>query len=370
MSGRFLTDRFVEAKEEALVALRRGERGEARRKLLEAAACLYRLASLAADPQSRRERLEAAEGVKRLAEKISPGAGEAQAEAQAGAAAGPFIPVSRPEVRLSDVAGLTEAKEELELRLILPQRHPEKAARFGVEPGGGVLLYGPPGTGKTLLARAVAGEVQAPFFTVRPSEILSKWVGDAEKNVARLFKEARSYPLSVIFIDEIDSLVPQRARDGSSVMTRLVPQILNELEGFHRSGGKLLFLGATNEPWALDPAILRPGRFDARIYVGLPDGEAREEILRIHLAGRPLAGDVQLVEFAESLEGRSGADLREICRKAASRAFRRSIESGVEEAITMEDLAQAARSVPPSVTEAQLKRYEAWRRKWDRGGLQ
>ena len=230
------------------------------------------------------------------------------------------------EVRFSDVAGLEEAKEQIRLRLIYPLEHPDKARRYGIKRGGGVLLYGPPGTGKTLLARAVAGEVQAAFFTAKPSELMSKWVGESEQNIARLFDEARQCDRAIIFIDEVEAMVPARRSSGSTVMQRVVPQILAELQGVHRRQGSLLFMGATNEPWAIDPAALRPGRFDAKVYVGLPEPAARRQMLGLYLARRPLAADVDLDRLAQSLAGYSGADIAEICERApracSSKAFR------------------------------------------------
>ena len=179
-------------------------------------------------------------------------------------------------MRFADVAGLEDVKEEIRLRLIYPLAHPEKAQRYGIQSGGGLLLYGPPGTGKTLLARAVAGEIDAAFFTARPSELMSKWVGEAEQNIARLFDEARQCERAIIFLDEVEAMIPARRSSGSTVMQRVVPQILAELQGIRQRSSGLLFMGATNEPWALDPAVLRPGRFDARIYVGLPGSAPRD----------------------------------------------------------------------------------------------
>ncbi len=355
MTGRYLCDRFVEAKEEGLRALRRGDREEAQRRFLGASEYLYRLAAIS-EGDVKKSRLANAKAFQELAQKAKDGTAATEATAEES-----FAPAAPPAVRLRDVAGLADAKEELALRLILPRTYPEKAQLFGIELGGGVLLYGPPGTGKTLLARAVAGEVEAPFYTVKPSEIMSKWVGEAEKNVARLFTTARANPISVIFIDEIEALVPRRSENRASVMTRVVPQILSELEGFDRGAGSLLFLGATNEPWALDPAALRPGRFDAQVYVGLPDAEAREEILRLNIEGRPLAPDVDLAVLAASLDGRSGADLRKLCRQAAALAFMRSLHGEGEELITAEDLDRAAEKSPPTVTQELLVRFETWR---------
>lgn len=363
MTARYVSDRFVEAKEEGLKALRRGSRDEARRHFLKAAEHLYELASLS-EGAVRTSRIANAEAFKDLARKVKEGA-----EGTPPATEETFAPASPPQVTLADVAGLAEAKEELAIRLILPRQHPEKAKLYGVELGGGVLLYGPPGTGKTLLARAVAGEVQAPFYTVKPSEIMSKWVGEAEKNIARLFEQARRHPLAVIFIDEIEALLPRRSESRASVMTRLVPQILSELEGFEKSGGSLLFLGATNEPWSLDPAALRPGRFDAQVYVGLPDAEAREVILELNLAGRPLADDVESGELAAAFEGHSGADVRDICRRAAVAAFLRSVDGAADEVISAADIRAAGEKCPPSVSQDLLARFARWREtREDAGG--
>jgi len=264
-------------------------------------------------------------------------------------------------VRFDDVAGLERVKEQIRLRLIYPFTYPEQAERFGIERGGGILLYGPPGTGKTLIARAVAGEVDAAFFSVKPSEVMSKWVGEAEQNVERLFAAARSYPRSVIFIDEVESLVPRRRSSGSTVMQRVVPQILAELEGFEQREGALLFVGATNEPWTLDPAVLRPGRFDDKIYVPLPDGAARRRILELNLRDRPLAPDVDLNALAELLEGYSGADVVNICNKACAIPFIEAVERGVERDVTASDFRQVMAAVKPSVSRKEVRKYEGFR---------
>jgi transitional endoplasmic reticulum ATPase len=245
--------------------------------------------------------------------------------------------------------------------MVYPFTHPEVAERYGIRGGGGLLLYGPPGTGKTLLARAVAGEVDAAFFTVRPSDILSKWVGEAEKNVAALFEEARSRSRSVIFIDEVEALAPARTGDAGSVMTRVVPQFLAELEGVRgRGDGTLLFVGATNAPWDMDPAIMRPGRFDVKVYVGLPDQEAREEIIALNLADRPYAADVDLARLAALLSGYSGADLRRIVEKAFSDTFLAEVRGRGPAEVGREEILAAAGVVRPSVSEADLTKYEEW----------
>ncbi|MFN0056876.1 MAG: ATP-binding protein [Planctomycetota bacterium] len=284
-----------------------------------------------------------------------------EGESQVSSAGERFLVAERPDVKFADIAGLDDVKEEVRLKIIYPFLHTELAEKYRLQAGGGILLYGPPGTGKTLIARAIAGETQCAFFTVKPSEILSKWVGEAEQNLEQLFAAARRNAPSIIFIDEIDALAPCRAENRSSVMSRLVPQILAELEGFGGRREPVLFLGATNEPWSLDPAILRPGRFDERIYVGLPDHPALLKLLELQLADRPLAADVDLPRLAELLDGCTGADVRNICRKAADEAFLRAIEDGEARAIDQLCLLRAREESPPSVRAEALQEFFAFR---------
>lgn len=285
-----------------------------------------------------------------------------------------FIPVERPTISFADIAGLEDVKEDIRLKMIYPFSHPEAAARYKIRRGGGILLWGPPGTGKTMMARAVAGEIEAAFFTVKPSEIMSKWVGDSEQNIEALFKSARSHERSIIFIDEIEALIPaRRGESASPIMKRLVPQILAELEGFDTSSkNPLLFIGATNEPWSLDPAVLRPGRFDEKVYVGLPDVAARRKILELNLAGRPLGEDVDLDLLAEKTAGYSGADVKNICERAAADCFLRAVQSrhageGVDSPdaedppIGLEDLLTAIREARPSVSADDLQQFLQYR---------
>jgi transitional endoplasmic reticulum ATPase len=186
-------------------------------------------------------------------------------------------------------------------------------------------------------------------------------VGEAEKNIAALFAEARSRERAVIFIDEIEALAPVRGGDGSSVMTRVVPQLLAELEGVTGRGpGALLFIGATNAPWDLDPAILRPGRFDVKVYVGLPDEEARAEILSLLLSGRPVEAGFDFDAAARALEGYSGADLRRLVEKTAGDMFLSEIRGGEPGAVTVDDLLAVAAEVRPSVDAEGLGRYREW----------
>ena len=288
---------------------------------------------------------------------------------------GKFVAVERPKTRFDDIAGLEDVKEEIRLKMIYPFQHPEAAQRYRIRKGGGILLWGPPGTGKTMLARAVAGEIEAAFFTVKPSEIMSKWVGDSEGNIQRLFAAARVHERSIIFIDEIEALVPARREaggQGSNVMARVVPQILAELEGFDSERkNPLLFIGATNEPWSLDPAVLRPGRFDEKVYIGLPDLAARRKLVDLNLRGRPLDG-VDLDALAEKTAGLSGADVKNVCEKAAADAFLRAVRAQPGSGalvegppITMDDILRILAKTKPSVSSENLARFEQWRTKPD-----
>jgi len=249
------------------------------------------------------------------------------------------------------------------VRMIYPYTHPEEAARYGVRKGGGILLYGPPGTGKTLLAKAVAAEIEAAFFNVVPSKIMSKWVGEAEKNVQRLFEEARTCGKAIIFIDEIESLMPKRSVSHSTVMQRVVPQFLAELEGFEERDYDLLFIGATNVPQQLDPAVLRPGRFDVKIYVGLPSRKARVEIFRLNLDGKFISNDIDYARLAKLTESYSGADIREVCNRASQERFLKVVEGEDQPLpISMEDLERAIQHVKPSITQDLIVKLEKFRK--------
>ncbi len=264
----------------------------------------------------------------------------------------------RPNIRFDDIAGLEDVKAQIRLKLLYPFQHPELAKTYGINPGGGILLYGPPGTGKTMIAKAVAGEIDAAFFAIKPSEIMSQWVGVAEQNIQELFAMADSFPVSVLFIDEMDALAPKRRHSNSTVMQRVVPQLLAEMDGFEKRNNTLLMIGATNEPWSIDSAILRPGRLDRLIYVGPPDRNAREKILQINLEGLPLAGNVSLTALAEQTEGFSGADMTALARRVAESAFFDAILSNSERQISMEDFNSQLSSMRSSIDIKDLALFE------------
>jgi SpoVK/Ycf46/Vps4 family AAA+-type ATPase len=263
----------------------------------------------------------------------------------------------RPTERLADVAGLDDVKTVLQEKVIIPFQKPELFERFKARVGAGVLMYGPPGNGKTFVARAIAGELEAAFFPVDTSQIKDKYVGETEKNLKKLFDEARSHERAVIFLDEVDNLLSKRGNRKIGA----VAQFLALSDGLVKGKTCLLILAATNKPWSLDEAVIRPGRLGTHVYVGPPDAKAREAILAYGLKGVPAAGDVVFADLAGKTDGYSGADMAEVCDRAKMGALRRQLASGKEEVITAEDFAAALMTIKPSVTPAMLKEYEVWR---------
>ena len=215
-----------------------------------------------------------------------------------------------PQISYEDIGGLNDEIKKVREMIELPLRYPELFERLGVEAPKGVLLHGPPGTGKTLLAKAVANESEANFISIKGPEVLSKWVGESEKAVREVFRKARQASPTIIFFDELDSITPVRGSGlGSSQVTeRVISQILTELDGLEELKD-VVVIAATNRLDIVDPALLRPGRFDKLLSIPIPDLDARKEILKIHLEKKPLAEDVKIDELAEKTQGYSGADL-------------------------------------------------------------
>ncbi len=276
--------------------------------------------------------------------------------------------VEVPNVRWDDIGGLKNAKQELMEAVEWPLKYPEVFNAVNIKPPKGILLYGPPGTGKTLLAKAVANESNANFISVKGPELLSKWVGESEKHVREMFRKARQVAPCVLFFDEIDSLAPRRGSGGDSHVTeRVVSQLLTELDGMEELKD-VVVIAATNRPDMIDPALLRPGRIERHIYIPPPDKEARKEIFKIHLRGKPLAEDVNIDELAERTEGYTGADIEAVCREAGMLAIREAIKPGMskEEAkevaerlkITKEHFEKALEKVKPSMTKEDIEAYE------------
>jgi transitional endoplasmic reticulum ATPase len=275
--------------------------------------------------------------------------------------------VEVPNVRWSDIGGLEEAKQALREAVEWPLKYPDMFEKASIKPPKGILLYGPPGTGKTLLAKAVATESEANFISVKGPEIFSKWVGESEKAIREIFRKARQAAPCIVFIDEIDAIAPRRGSSigDSHVTDRVVNQLLTEMDGIEDLKG-VVVIAATNRPDMLDPALLRPGRFDRLIYVPLPDTRAREEIFKIHLRGKPLDKDVDLQKLVSLTEGYTGADIAALCNTAAMIALRDFLNkySNPEEAkkhaeelkITMAHFEEALKKVKP-MSKAEYELY-------------
>lgn len=230
--------------------------------------------------------------------------------------------IMRPSVTYDDIGGLDEELQRVREMIELPLKHPELFERLGIDPPKGVLLYGPPGTGKTLIARAVANEAGANFYSIQGPEIMSKFYGQSEERLREIFAEAEKNAPSVIFIDELDSIAPRRDEVQGEVERRVVAQLLTLMDGMS-ARGNVIVIAATNRIEAIDPALRRPGRFDREIEIGIPTAEGREEILQIHTRGMPLDDDVQIKYIASVTHGFAGADLAALAREAAMKALRR-----------------------------------------------
>jgi transitional endoplasmic reticulum ATPase len=264
-----------------------------------------------------------------------------------------------PRTTYEDVGGLHEEIQRVREMVELPLRHPEIFQRLGIEPPKGVLLHGPPGCGKTLLARAVANESEANFFSINGPEIMSKFYGESEARLREIFQQAQQNAPSIIFIDELDAIAPKREEVTGEVERRVVAQLLALMDGLG-GRGNVIVIGATNRPGALDPALRRPGRFDREIEIGVPDKTARFEILQIHTRGMPLAEDVDLKRLSEMTHGYTGADLAALGRETAMKALRRYLpEINLEEErippsvlekmeIRMEDFSNAYKEITPT----------------------
>jgi len=265
------------------------------------------------------------------------------------------VMVEAPQIRWEDIGGLDEAAGRLKEGVELPLKHPDAFRRLGIRPAKGFLLYGPPGTGKTLLAKAAARESEANFIATKSSDLLSKWYGESEQQIARLFNRARQVAPTIIFIDELDSLVP--ARGGGlgepQVTERVVNTILAEMDGLEELQN-VVVIGATNRPTLIDPALLRPGRFDELIYVGTPDTAGRRRILAIHTRNMPIADDVDLEKIAQRTDRFTGADLEDLVRRAGLTALRRGLDAAK---VTMEDFETALNETRASVTPEMLEEY-------------
>lgn len=273
--------------------------------------------------------------------------------------------IERPNLHWEDIGGLEDAKRELREAVEWPLRYGPVFEYMNATPPKGILLYGPPGTGKTMLAKAVASESEANFINVKGPEFLSKWVGESEKAVRETFRKARQASPCIVFMDEIDSIAPTRGGDSDSHVTeRVISQLLSEMDGLE-SLHNVVVIAATNRPDMLDPALLRPGRFDRLVKIGAPDLEARKQILKVHAKNKPLAPDVDLDDLARRTDGYTGADLAAMVNEATMLAIRRLVSKNKElkpeafkkEKIGMQSFNEALAKVKP-VARTDLSKYE------------
>ncbi|HEX5494628.1 MAG TPA: AAA family ATPase [Mycobacteriales bacterium] len=258
--------------------------------------------------------------------------------------------LSAPGMTLDDVGGMAEVKRRLDLSFLAPLRNPQLRARFGKSLRGGLLLWGPPGCGKTYIARALAGELAASFYEIGLSDVLDMWVGSSERNLSTIFDTARRRSPCLLFFDEIDALGHKRSalRGGGVSMRGVVNQFLAELDGATTDNEGVFVLAATNHPWDVDPALLRPGRFDRSVLVLPPTRDARRTILELHLRGKPV-DRLDLDRIAKLTDGMSGADLALLCDHATERAMEASMKAGSLSPITQEDLLDGVAGISSSV---------------------
>jgi SpoVK/Ycf46/Vps4 family AAA+-type ATPase len=259
-----------------------------------------------------------------------------------------FDAVQRTRVRLDDVAGMADVKQQIELSLLGPIRNPELMKAYKVSARGGLLLYGPPGCGKTYIAKAISGEMGASLYHVGIADVLQRWFGDSERSIRAVFDTARRNAPCVLFFDEVDALGYRRSGlSGTSGLRPVVNTLLEEMDSASSVNDGVYVLGATNAPWDVDPALRRPGRFDRMIFVGLPDAEARAGIARFHLRDRPVSG-IDLQSIASRTDGFSGADLAHICDSATQLAMADSMRTGQVRPVTMADVNAATAQIRPS----------------------
>lgn len=354
-------------KRQGIEAYRRGATGEARTALLKAA---RKLLELAADsPEVLRDQRRAeANRLREMARKIAPSERPAASASTSGGEAttgdGEDPPTGdewRIEgatgVSMDDVIGLEDAKAMVRRRIVYPFSHPEAGKRFERTSGGGVLLYGPPGTGKTMLARAMAGEVDAVFLAARSSDLMTKWVGESEQNLRSLFESARRSGRAVIFLDEVDAVLPARTGEAH-VSNRLTQEFLVQMDGLDSNTEGILVVGATNRPWDMDPAALRPGRFGELIYVGLPTRDDRQAMLVEMLGAVPVDEGLDLSEIAARTDRFSGADLAGVVNRCKDAAFEREVVTSVPQCITPDDFDAVLSTARPSVSEVTLAEFQ------------
>lgn len=288
------------------------------------------------------------------AERPTAGDGRLRVLSRAGAPDDDLDRLLAPErepLHFRDVGGLEDVKQQIRRRIILPFQKPSVFQRFKRSVGGGILMYGPPGCGKTMIARATAGEVDARFLNVAISDVLDMYIGESERKLHALFERAREHTPAVLFFDELEALAGNRKFSRESTSAKLVSLFLSEMDGFTQANAGVLVLGATNTPWAIDPAFSRPGRFDRTLFVPPPDAAARRIILDNLVADRPTRGDLDLERVVARTSGFSGADLRNLVETAVDEAIEASLAEQTEVPLVREHLMRALEAVRPTTVE-------------------
>ncbi|MFT5125018.1 MAG: transitional endoplasmic reticulum ATPase [Kiritimatiellia bacterium] len=255
--------------------------------------------------------------------------------------------LERPGVKFEDVGGMSDLKEEIHMKVVMPVANPDLFKAYGKKVGGGILMYGPPGCGKTFLARATAGEVNAGFMAIGIHDVLDMWIGNSERKLHELFEQARMHKPCVLFFDEVDALGASRSDMKNSGGRHLINQFLSELDGVKSDNEGVMILAATNAPWHLDSAFRRPGRFDTIIFVPPPDREARAEILKLKLKDKPV-GSMDYAAIAKKTEGFSGADLEGLVNKAVEAKLIEAMKAGKAIELTTKDIMGVMKKIKPS----------------------
>jgi SpoVK/Ycf46/Vps4 family AAA+-type ATPase len=363
----FLYDNFKKFQEKGVRALKDGNNAEAKKYLLKAAETLFKLAKN--NTGSLKEQWEESANniyqkalaieVDGVSHKVTPSGPRKQQKNMPDDTSNKFVPMTTvPDISFEDVIGLEDVKRYIKMNVIKPFENPDVYKLFKKDAGGGALLYGPPGTGKTMIAKAIANEVGAAFYSIKASDIMSKWVGESEQNVKNLFDAVRSHDLTVLFIDEIESITTKRGSHHSSVLDRVVSEFLAQLDGFNEESDNVtMLLAATNVPSKIDEAIMRPGRFDRLIYIPLPDQAARRAIITKMINGIPIEDDLDLDMIADMTEGFSGADLKGLVESTKSYAIERTLDDGNVSVISNEDFLEAMKGRTPSTTQKLMQQY-------------
>lgn len=268
--------------------------------------------------------------------------------------------VKQGKITFDDVIGLDNVKEAINQMVVYPYKYKEIYKAFKRDSGGGLLLYGPPGVGKTMIAKAIANEIDAKFFSVKCSDIASKWYGESEKKLKNIFDESRKHKRSIIFFDEFDSLGVNRDDNNSHGAHMVVSELLSQMDGFEDKNNTTLIIASTNKPWNLDSALLRSGRFNKKIFIGLPNEFSRNNLLKHILKDLPL-NDINYDEISKMTEGYSNADVVEVCNVAKDLAIKRSISLHNVSPISQEDLLQAVNEVKSTIVKKELDKLYKYR---------